>query len=310
MNFSFTEQQQVAADALAQMLGRFRDVPLHTESYLPGSALDAELQDAGFHDVGTDPDLGAVSAVDLVIQVARQRLPVEIAASALVRPRICPDTPRPLALVRGASPVRFGAEARTALIVTENEVLRLDVQPGDFAPLTTLFAYPLAKLTNEARARAVPLAIEGAHELLQQYWEIGLAAETAGAIQSALNSTVEYVTQRKQFGQPIGAFQAVQHRLAEAAVLLEAARWLTFKAADSGDAGDAALAAGYAQDAARRVAYDFHQFHGAMGLTLEHPLHLWTYRLRALLGELGGAASRFDCAAAAVWGQPTASKRA
>jgi hypothetical protein len=310
MNFSFTEQQQVAADALAQMLGRFRDVPVHTESYLPGTALDAELQDAGFHDVGTDPDLGAVSAVDLVIQVARQRLPVEIAASALVRPRICPDTPRPLALVRGTSPVRFGAEARTALIATGNEVLRLDVQPGDFAPLVTLFAYPLAKLTNEARARAVPVSIEGAHGLLQQYWEVGLAAEITGAMQSALHSTVEYVTQRKQFGQPIGAFQAVQHRLAEAAVLLEAARWLTFKAADSGDAGDAALAAGYAQDAARRVAYDFHQFHGAMGLTLEHPLHLWTYRLRALLGELGGAASRFDCAAVAVWGHPTASRKA
>jgi alkylation response protein AidB-like acyl-CoA dehydrogenase len=123
-------------------------------------------------------------------------------------------------------------------------------------------------------------------------------------MESALKSTVDYVTQRKQFGQPIGAFQGVQHRLAEAAVLVEATRWLTFKAGDSGEPADAALAAGYAQEAARRVAYDFHQFHGAMGLTLEHPLHLWTYRLRALLGELGGAAARFEAAAAAVWGDP------
>jgi alkylation response protein AidB-like acyl-CoA dehydrogenase len=190
------------------------------------------------------------------------------------------------------------------LIASENQIMRLDVQPGDFAPLATLFAYPLAKLSDAARARAVPVAIAGAPGLLQQYWEIGLAAEIAGAMQSALHSTVEYVTQRKQFGQPIGAFQAVQHRLAESAVLLEAVRWLTFKAADSSEVADAALAAGYAQDAARRVAYDFHQFHGAMGLTLEHPLHLWTYRLRALLGELGGAAARFDSAAAAVWDDP------
>jgi alkylation response protein AidB-like acyl-CoA dehydrogenase len=110
------------------------------------------------------------------------------------------------------------------------------------------------------------------------------------------------VTQRKQFGQPIGAFQAVQHRLAEAAVLLEATRWLTLKAADSSDPVDASLAAGYAQDAARRVTYDFHQFHGAMGLTLEHPLHLWTYRLKALYGELGGASMQFAAGAAAMWG--------
>jgi alkylation response protein AidB-like acyl-CoA dehydrogenase len=190
------------------------------------------------------------------------------------------------------------------LIATADQVMRLHVQPGDFESLTTLFAYPLAKLTDAARARAVPLEAADAPGLLRQYWEIGLAAEITGAMESALKSTIDYVTQRKQFGQPIGAFQAVQHRLAEAAVLLEATRWLTFKAANSGEPADAALAAGYAQDAARRVAYDFHQFHGAMGLTLEHSLHLWTYRLRTLLGELGGAAARFDSAAAAVWGNP------
>jgi alkylation response protein AidB-like acyl-CoA dehydrogenase len=171
-------------------------------------------------------------------------------------------------------------------------------------PLETLFAYPLATLTEKARARAVAVELPGASALLRQWWEIGLAAEITGAMESALKSTVDYVTQRKQFGKPIGAFQGVQHRLAEAAVLVEATRWLTFKAGDSGEPADAALAAGYAQEAARRVAYDFHQFHGAMGLTLEHSLHLWTYRLRALLGELGGAAARFEAAAAAVWGDP------
>jgi hypothetical protein len=300
MNFNFTEQQQVAADALAQMLGHFRDLPIHAEHYLSGAALDAELEVSGFHDIGADPDLGTVSAVDMVIQVARQPLPVEIAASALVRPRLCPDTARPLALVSGAGPVRFGAEARTALIDTGREILRLDVRPGDFVPLDTLFAYPLAKLTDEARARAVPL--NGKPALLRQYWQIGLAAEITGAMESGLKSTIDHVTQRKQFGQPIGAFQAVQHRLAEAAVLLEATRWLTLKAADSSDPVDASLAAGYAQDTARRVTYDFHQFHGAMGLTLEHPLHLWTYRLKALYGELGGASMQFAAGAAAMWG--------
>jgi alkylation response protein AidB-like acyl-CoA dehydrogenase len=69
-------------------------------------------------------------------------------------------------------------------------------------------------------------------------------------------------------------------------------KWLALKAASTADAGDAALAAFHAQDAGSRVAFDLHQMLGAMGMTLEHPLHLWTYRLKALLSELGGRAAQ------------------
>jgi hypothetical protein len=303
MHFSYSEQQQVAADALTQMLSRFADLPVHAEAWLPGAALDREIEASGFHEILADPDLGGISAIDLIVQVGCCAAPVEIGASTLVRPRLCPDAPRPLALVRGDRPVRFGAEARTALIDDGERVLRLDVQPGDFAPLDTLFAYPLARLAPEAFARAAPLEQPDAVAILRRSWQLGLAAEILGAMQSALRLTIDYVTQRQQFGQPIGAMQAVQHRLAECAVLIEGTRWLTFKAADGDDPIEIALALGYAKDAARQVAYDCHQFHGAMGLTLEHPLHLWTYRLRALLGECDFAAAHFDAAACATWGR-------
>jgi alkylation response protein AidB-like acyl-CoA dehydrogenase len=65
---------------------------------------------------------------------------------------------------------------------------------------------------------------------------------------------------------------------------------------------DAALAALHAQESARATVYDFHQFLGAMGMTLEHPLHLWTYRLKALIGELGGRGGQALAAAQAIWG--------
>jgi alkylation response protein AidB-like acyl-CoA dehydrogenase len=123
-------------------------------------------------------------------------------------------------------------------------------------------------------------------------WRIALAAEVAGAIDGALRFTIDYVSQRQQFGRPIGAFQAVQHRLAEVAVACEATRWLAFRAASSGSVEDALIACGYAQDMARVATRDLHQFNGAIGLTLEHPLHLWTYRARALLSELGGAGAQ------------------
>jgi len=305
MDLSPTAEQKLATESLERLLARFQPAAASVEFYLDGASLDAGLEDAGFHEIAADPDLGATSAVDAIIQVARHPVAVEIAATVLVRPKLCPDAPRPLALVWQGLPVRFGCEARTALIDVGKDVLRLDVEPGDFTRLESPFAYPLARITPSARARARSLG-SGVLGSLRQYWAIGLTAEIAGAMMAALATTSEHVRQRVVFGRPIGAFQAVQHRLAEVAVLVEATRVLALNAASMGDASDAALAAGYAQEAARRVVYDCHQFLGAMGLTLEHPLHLWTYRLKALTGELGGAASRFEAAATQSWGEPSA----
>jgi alkylation response protein AidB-like acyl-CoA dehydrogenase len=76
--------------------------------------------------------------------------------------------------------------------------------------------------------------------------------------------------------------------MAECAVLAGGVKLLALKAAGTGDEGDAALAAMHAQESATRITYEVHQMLGAMGMTLEHPLHLWTYRLKALLSDLGG----------------------
>ena len=103
------------------------------------------------------------------------------------------------------------------------------------------------------------------------HWRIALAAEAAGL-------------------------------LAAAQVRTNGVRWLALKAAATLDAGDAALALLRAQEAARAVTYDLHEFLGAMGMTLEHPLNLWTYRLKALIGELGGRAEQATAAADAIWG--------
>ena len=63
-----------------------------------------------------------------------------------------------------------------------------------------------------------------------------------------------------------------------------------------------ALAALHAQETARAVAYDFHPFLGGMGMPLEHPLHLWTHRLKLLTSELGGRGANALTAAGAIWG--------
>ena len=123
---------------------------------------------------------------------------------------------------------------------------------------------------------------------MRTWLRVANATEMAGLMQAAIDSTVEHISVRKQFGRPLGTFQALRHRMAECAVLAGGVRRLALKAAWSGAAGDAALAAFHAQDSATRVNYDVHQMMGAMGMTLETSLHLWTYRMKALLSELGG----------------------
>ena len=96
--------------------------------------------------------------------------------------------------------------------------------------------------------------------------------------------------------------QGVQHRLATGAVEIEGAKLQMLKAAQSRTAQDAALALGYAQGIATRITYDLHQFMGAMGLTLEHPLHRWSYRAKLLRADLGGAAASYLAYADERWG--------
>jgi alkylation response protein AidB-like acyl-CoA dehydrogenase len=122
---------------------------------------------------------------------------------------------------------------------------------------------------------------------------------------AALRFTVGYVTQREQFGRPIGSFQAVQHRLAECAIEVEGARWLAYEAAAAGAPAEAAAcAAAYALAAAGRVHRETHQLSGAIGYTTEHELHVWSMRLQALRLELGGPGAQLRALARERWGAP------
>jgi alkylation response protein AidB-like acyl-CoA dehydrogenase len=121
-------------------------------------------------------------------------------------------------------------------------------------------------------------------------------------MRAALDTTVEYVKRRRQFGRAIGSFQAVQHRLAECAVWVEGTRWLTYQAAYAQAPPEAAaLAAAHATAAAGRVFAETHQLTGAMGFTREHPLHVWSLRLQALRLEAGGVSGHRAAAARLRW---------
>jgi alkylation response protein AidB-like acyl-CoA dehydrogenase len=124
---------------------------------------------------------------------------------------------------------------------------------------------------------------------------VGAAAEMLGAARRCLDMSVAYVKVREQFGQPIGAFQAIRHTCAEMLVEVENAHAATYYAAWALDAGaeDAAIAASvaksYVGDAARRVCGDAIQVHGGIGFTWEYDLHLYVKRAKALETMYGDA---------------------
>jgi alkylation response protein AidB-like acyl-CoA dehydrogenase len=125
---------------------------------------------------------------------------------------------------------------------------------------------------------------------------LGAAAMLVGLAERMLVTTVEYVSERRQFGVPVGSFQAVKHRLADASLAVSFAAPLVSRAAHSLAHGDAAapvhvsMAKARASEAARGVSDATLQCHGAIGYTTEYDLHLFMKRVWALSARYGDAA--------------------
>jgi alkylation response protein AidB-like acyl-CoA dehydrogenase len=130
---------------------------------------------------------------------------------------------------------------------------------------------------------------------------VAVSAELVGVCQRALDMTVEYVKERKQFGVPVGTFQAVHHAAAQMLIDTEGGRSATFYAAWAADAEPerlpiaAAMAKAWTSDAGRSVTGSAIQLHGGIGFTWEADVH-WLYKRAqldsALLGSAGAQRAR------------------
>ena len=104
---------------------------------------------------------------------------------------------------------------------------------------------------------------------------IGIAAQSVGIAQAALDESIEYSKQREQFGRPIAKFQAIQWMIADMATRIEAARYLVYNAAYVKDKGErfskeAAMAKLFASETAMEAAIKAVQIHGGYGYTKEY----------------------------------------
>ena len=121
----------------------------------------------------------------------------------------------------------------------------------------------------------------------------GLSALQLGVADRALRITADYTTERKQFDRPIGSFQAVHQRAADAYIDVEAMRLTLWQAAfrlareEPADA-EVAVAKFWASEGGHRVAYAAEHLHGGIGADIDYPIHryyLWARQIQLTLGS-------------------------
>lgn len=206
-------------------------------------------------------------------------------------------------------PAPWVADAEAALVVDDDAVRLLD--PVDAEPLDVV----------DPGRRAGRLRVDGATVVTDDPAAVALAfdravlgsaAQLVGLSRTMLDLAVAHVTDRHQFGVPIGSFQAVKHHLANARIAIEfaapavaRAAWSTAHEAPT-RARDVSMAKALATDAATVTGRAALQCHGAIGYTVEHDLHLSLKRSWALARSWGDRSFHADRVGRAIGATPHA----
>ncbi|MFC9845818.1 acyl-CoA dehydrogenase family protein [Streptomyces sp. NPDC060223] len=299
MDFQLNEDQVALKAGVRELLAaRFGREGLRA-AVDNGPALDRalwrELGEAGFFalrlpEAHGGVGLGLPEAVLAFEEAGRALLPGPLVATHLAA-----------GTVDGAAAgetVVAAVDGRLVEWLTEADVVRGDAAGAEplrsVDPLTPLHRVP-------ASEEADPAPYEGAGPsdvlLTSLLTSLLTAAEQLGTAARVCELAVQHARTREQFGQPIGAFQAVKHLCAWMLVRVEVARVAVYAAAVTADPLDVAAARLLADEAAVRGARDCLQVHGGMGFTWEADIHLYLKRAWVRTQRAGGGTQSEDALA-------------
>ncbi|KAF0970902.1 MULTISPECIES: acyl-CoA dehydrogenase family protein [Gordonia] len=312
MDFQLSDIHSDLAATVDAMLGK-ADMPAAARAWAAGdrkavTKVYSQLADAGISGLLIDEahggsSAGAVEMVVAVEQLGRHCAPGPIVESVAVLPILLRD-----ADVTG--PLNGLAEGRLATCaIAPLQPLAPDVESADvyvvsdgvLSTATVLSTEPSVD-TTRTLSRVAPdktLASGVDPSDAVDAGALATAAELLGLGQAMLGLASEYAQSRKQFGRPIGSFQAVKHHLADVAIALEMARPLVHAAAlgidgqvpeETNVSRDVSAAKVAAADAAHLSARRSLQVLGAIGYTAEHDISLYITKTRALLSAWGSPA--------------------
>lgn len=330
----FTEEQLALRDVARELFAKVSSVARLRELHDGadrGTEAWQQIVNVGLSGIGVPADLGGTgsesgsNATDLVLvleEAGRAALPEPLASTMAVAVPILTASGADKAaevlraIAEGSATVgTWFADESTLVGDTHAWILRehddaLTLLPAD--ALRDVTPVPsedgtrrLVRATHDVTAGTVlggPDTVARARTLATA----AAAAELVGVCAALFDQTLAYAKLRRQFGTPIGAFQAVAHELAELFVLLESARGAARHAArriaaDGDDAHRAAhVAKAAANGAACRIETSALQLHGGIGFTWEHDLHLWLKRALALQARHGDTRTHRRALAAAI----------
>ena len=198
-----------------------------------------------------------------------------------------------LAVDLGDGPVSYAGVADAFIILHDRE---LGLSLRDQVTVNTIGTIDPTRQSGRIHVTGTPQALssDGLPRALDRA-TLAAASELVGLSQRMLDMTTAYVVSRKQFGVPIGSFQAIKHALADSLIAIEFARPAVWRAAASMSTRDpraschVSMAKAMASDAARQVARTSIQCHGAMGYTVEYELHFIVKRAWARCADMGDA---------------------
>ncbi|MHB8242279.1 MAG: acyl-CoA dehydrogenase family protein [Solirubrobacteraceae bacterium] len=329
MDFGLTDDQREIQRTARQLLGeraRPERVREHAEAGRMDSELWRELGELGWPGIAVAEEhggqgLGCIELSILCEELGRSLAPVPFLASAMAatviehggsaeqRERWLPglasgETIGALgAAVDGtAELVIGGADAQVLVLIEDDGSARvLSADEAEVSPLAAI---------DPTRSAARVSAGDAGEELADGCAGLGRAlvavsSELVGVCDRALEMTVAYVKERKQFGVPVGSYQAVSHRCAQMLLETEKARSTSAFAAWTADADPerlaeaAAMAKAAASEAGREVTAGAIQMHGGIGFTWEADVH-WLYKRAQIDAVLLGGAGRHRAQLAAI----------
>lgn len=323
MHFDLTGDQKEIKRVARQLFAErspMANVREAAETRRYDEALWAELVELGWPGIAVSEEYGGqgLGAVELAV------LMEELGYACAATPLLCTATAAAVidacgtaeqrtrwlpALLSGESTAGVGGAELAADAAGAAVVVLID---GDDAELITapevepFHAVDPTRRFGTVRGEGEPLATGAADRV-----RAAISAEVVGVCQRALEMTVEYVKNRKQFDVPVGSFQAVSHRCAQMLLHTESVRSTAYYAAWAADAepqrlGEAAaLAAAAAATAAREVPASAIQAHGGIGFTWEADVH-WLYKRGEVDRALLGGAKRHHAALARAAAQRVA----
>jgi len=193
--------------------------------------------------------------------------------------------------------VTDAAVANFILVVAKDGIYAVDAKASGMT-ISPMSGMDMTRKIYAVKFQNTPAEKIGDVANLSKAFDIATAAlvgELVGGMQRTLDITVEYAKMRKQFGKPIGMFQAVQHHCSDMYLETESSRSAAYYAAwaleeNTPEASVAvSIAKAYASDAARNVGNNGIQVHGGMGFTWENDVHLFYRRAKASETAFGDA---------------------